>query len=85
MKRRRTKGMSRLKGRLFAAIKENAESGARLRLAGRVQGAMSHERDVDRYMKTAERHGWGDAAFMAEQTGIKRGHGPKTPKRVWRF
>lgn len=63
---------SRVKGNLFRTIKENSESAARLRLVGRIEGALSHERDVDRAMRLAERKGWGDAARRAEETGVAR-------------
>ena len=64
---------SRVKGRLFASIKNNAESATKLRLEGRIEGAMSHEQDVNNAMRVAERKGWGAAAYAAEQTGIARG------------
>ncbi len=63
---------SRLKGNLFRTIKENSESAARLRLVGRIEGAMSHERTVNNAMRVAERKGWGDAACRAEETGVAR-------------
>jgi hypothetical protein len=55
--------------RLLAEIRASAKRAAYYRLMGQIPMATYHERIVDRLVRQAEKAGYGDIAFLAEQEG----------------
>lgn len=61
------------KHRLLGRIRREATTAAIERLRGNVAKAMRHDHAVDRMTREAERQGWGDFAYEAEERGRQAG------------
>lgn len=61
------------KHRLLGRIRREATTAAVERLSGNVAKAMRHDHAVDRMTREAERQGWGDFAYEAEERGRAAG------------
>ena len=60
------------KGRALGTIRRHSEAAAFLRKRGLIQFAQRIEKNVDRMVSKAERKGFGDAAFAAEEAGQRK-------------
>lgn len=54
---------------LIATIRRKSEIAGRFRLRGLIPSAMQYEEEVDRLSRQAEKMGWGDDAYTAEEDG----------------